>query len=88
MIAHNLSFDRSMIANELLRIDKLLQFPWPIKHTCTVEKSIHIEQRRMSLTRLHEHLLGTGFNAHRAKDDVHALVRCYHAMSEAGTFKL
>lgn len=88
MIAHNCAFDRSMIANELLRIDKLLHFPWPIKHTCTVEKSMPIEQRRMNLTRLHEHFFQKGFKAHRAKDDVHALVRCYHAMSEKGCYNL
>lgn len=88
MIAHNLPFDRSMVANELLRIDKLLQFPWPIKHTCTIEKSMPIEQRRMNLTNLHKHFFNKGFDAHRAKNDVHALVRCYHAMSESGKFNL
>lgn len=88
MIAHNLPFDRSMVANELLRINKLLNFPWPIKHTCTIEKSMPIEQRRMNLTRLHEHFFNKGFAAHRAKDDVNAMIRCYHAMSEAGTYNL
>lgn len=78
MVAHNLPFDRSMIANELLRLGKLLHFPWPMSHVCTVEKTLHIEQRRMSLTKLHEHLFGKGFqDAHRTKGDVEALTRCY-----------
>lgn len=85
VIAHNLAFDRSMLANELLRIDKVLKFPWPIQHVCTVEKSIHYEQRRLSLTRLHEYLFATGFqDAHTAKGDVIPLVRCYNEMIARG----
>ena len=84
-VAHNLSFDRNMLANELLRCDKLLKFSWPRQHVCTVEKSLHYEQRRMTLTRLHEHLFGRGFDgAHRAKPDVQALVRCYNEMVRRG----
>lgn len=83
MIAHNLSFDKNMIANELLRINKLINFPWPIKHTCTVEQSMGVEQRRLTLTRLHEYATGKPLqNAHRAKDDVFGLVRCYHWLME------
>ena len=83
MIAHNLAFDRSMIANEMIRIDKLLNFPWPRIHTCTVEMSMPIEQRRMSLSKLHQHAVHKPHEgAHRAKADVFALVRCYHWLME------
>ena len=83
MIAHNLSFDRSMVANELLRIDKLLHFPWPYIHTCTVEKSMGIEQRRINLNTLHKYATGKDIvGAHRAKDDVKALVRSYFWLME------
>jgi DNA polymerase-3 subunit epsilon len=83
LIAHNLAFDRSMIANEMLRIDKLLNFPWPRIHTCTVEMSMPIEQRRLSLGNLHKYATGkTHEGAHRAKADVFALVRCYHWLKE------
>lgn len=83
MIAHNLPFDRSMLANELIRINKLINFPWPMKHTCTVEQSMGIEQRRLTLTSLHQHATGAPLkNAHRAKDDVFGLVRCYHWLME------
>ena len=54
LVAHNLPYDRSMLANELLRCDMLLKFPWPANHVCTVEKSMWIEQRRMNLSKLHE----------------------------------
>jgi len=85
MVAHNLPFDRSMLANELVRIDKVINFPWPRQHVCTVEKSMKYEQRRLSLKRLHEELFGTGFDdAHRAKNDVEALYRCYKEMVRKG----
>lgn len=82
-IAHNLAFDRSMLANELLRCDRLISFPWPRIHTCTVEMAMPIEQRRINLSKLHKYATGQEFSgAHRAKADVHALVRCYHWLME------
>ena len=88
MVAHNLPFDRSMLANELLRCGKVLNFPWPVNHVCTVEKTLHIEQRRMSLQNLHIHLFGKGFeNAHRANIDVEALSRCYEELVKTGVIQ-
>lgn len=85
VVAHNLAFDRNMLANELLRVDRLLKFPWPPEHICTVQKSMGIEQRRINLSKLHEYACGKPLaNAHRAKDDVFGLVRCYHWMVERG----
>lgn len=85
VVAHNLAFDRSMLANELVRCGKILNFPWPPQHICTVEKSMHIEQRRMSLTNLHIEFFGEGFpDAHRAKSDVTPLIRCYKHMVKEG----
>lgn len=88
IVAHNLAFDRAMLANEVSRVGKLLHFPWPRDHLCTVEKTLHIEQRRMSLTKLHEHLFDTGFpDAHRAKNDVMPLYRCYCELVKRGVIK-
>lgn len=85
LVAHNLAFDRSMLANELVRCDRVIKFPWPVDHMCTVEKTLHIEQRRMSLTRLHEHLFGKAFDgAHRAKTDVKAMFSCYKEIAKQG----
>ena len=87
MVAHNLAFDKAMIGNQLIRCG-YTDFPFPEIETCTVQHSMSLEQRRISLTRLHELLLGKGFvDAHRAKSDVHALVRCYHKMRENGLCK-
>jgi len=85
LVAHNLAFDRSMLANDLLRIDKVLNFPWPREHVCTVEKSLRIEQRRMNLKALHTELTGAPFaDAHRARNDVMALYTVYNAMRLKG----
>ena len=86
MVAHNLAFDRSMVANELLRIGKVLNFPWPRTHICTVEKSMYLEQRRLNLTALHKYATGIPEipNAHRAGGDVDALVKCYNWLKSQG----
>lgn len=83
IVAHNMTFDEGMLANELLRIHKLIYFPWPRYHVCTVEKSMIVRGHRLKLSDLHEILTGKGFEgAHRARNDVHALVRCFHALVE------
>lgn len=85
IVAHNLSFDLGMIANELIRLDKLVQFPWPRHHICTVQSSIPLRGHRLKLSQLHEIATGKTFEgAHRAKVDVHALVRCFHWLTENG----
>lgn len=89
LVAHNASFDVSMLANELIRLDKLIHFPWPKNHICTVEKSYNIRGHRLSLEKLHIMAEGHGITgAHRAKTDVHALVRCFHWLTEEGHIDL
>ena len=83
LVAHNLSFDVGILTNELKRIDKVTKFPWPRHQICTVERTMHLKGHRMKLAQLHEYLLGKTFkDAHRAKQDVHALVRCFHKLTE------
>jgi DNA polymerase III epsilon subunit-like protein len=89
MVAHNLPFDRSMLANELIRADSLIKFPWPRHHVCTVEKSIKIKGHRLKLSQLHKIITGKDFvDAHRAKNDVFALVRSFHGLVESGLIVL
>lgn len=84
MVAHNLAFDKAMVGNTAIRAG-FKEFPFPEIETCTVQKSMSLEQRRISLTRLHELLTGKPFkDSHRARNDVNALVRCYFAMRERG----
>lgn len=83
MIAHNLPFDKSMLQYQFDRAKKTIVFP--IKQTCTIQKSMCLEGRRLSLSNLHQKMTGKPLiNAHRAKNDVHGLVRVYHKMLERG----
>ena len=83
VVAHNLPFDIGILLNELRRIDKVTKFPWPRHQICTVEKTMHLKGHRLKLAQLHQIALGKGFkDAHRAKQDVFALVRCFHWLTE------
>lgn len=77
MVAHNLPFDRGMLAGELQRIDKLLAFPWPPKHICTAEATEHLSEDGKYMKQEALYKLATGRDAnqtHRANDDVAQLV--------------
>lgn len=89
IVGHNISFDVDMLTFELKRIGKLLNFPWPMVHICTVEASEHLEGRRMKLADLYKHLTGnTLVDAHRARNDVMATYECLKELIAQGEFKL
>lgn len=80
VVAHNCSFDVDMIDGEMVRCGKTVDWP---KQVCTVEQTEHLKGYRLKLTDLHEYLFDTGFKgAHRAREDVQALVRCYQELRE------
>lgn len=75
VIAHNLAFDKEMMDLEFERLKKRLI--WPRNLICSVEQTVHLQGKRMTLTALHTFLFNEGFpEAHRAKNDVTALLRC------------
>lgn len=79
-VAHNHGFDSGMLDVEFARCEKVLV---PAKsQLCTVEATLGMTGHRLSLTRLHWMLMQSQFKAHRAKDDVFALVRCFHQLTE------
>lgn len=84
IIAHNLSFDLSLLKFELSRIGQQFAFPYPYKQVCTVEKTMHIKGYRLNLSKMHEHLVGEPHvnGAHRAMADVEALLRCCKKLRE------
>lgn len=83
MVAHNVGFDRDMLSFELRRLQKMREFPWPVNHICTVERSYDIKGHRLNLAKLHMELTGETFEgAHRAMADVEALVRCVKKLRE------
>ncbi len=85
-IAHNASFDHGVIRHELERHDLEFRFPWWKDLICTVEKSFTIRNKRLKLSQLHEIATGKPHvnNAHRAKPDVMALIRCFIWLKENG----
>lgn len=85
LVAHNLPFDREMIAFELKRIDRLLNFPWPPEHICTVERSQDISGNYISLTNLYIHYFGEDpGQKHRGAGDVEILYEVVRKMREEG----
>lgn len=81
MVAHNLPFDRDILRYELERMGRLLKFPWPPDHKCTVELTNGIRSKRLTLSQLYEHATGKEHkDAHRAMADVEALADCVRWM--------
>lgn len=96
IVAHNCAFDDAMVKNEYLRLatdeqitvdefnDAIAQIN-SMKKLCTVQKTMFIQQRRLSLTNLHLELFGVPFEgAHRARGDVEALFCCYEELCKRG----
>lgn len=82
VIAHNASFDAEMLDIEFDRLGQKIAWPRLI---CTVEQTVHLRGYRMTLTQLHSFLIGGGHaEAHRARSDVEALVRCIVEMRKRG----
>lgn len=74
VIAHNAAFDRDMVNLEFERLGEKVKWKRVI---CTIEQTMHVKGHRLSLSNLHEHLMGEKFEgAHRANVDVAALARC------------
>jgi len=89
IFAHNCAFDIGMLKNELKRISKEFNFPWPKNQVCTVVESFPIKNRRLKLVQLHE--IATGkkeiVGAHRAKTDVMAMIECIKWLKNEGFIK-
>ena len=89
MTGHNLAFDRDVLANELIRFDKLLTFPWPPLQFCTVRESKGLQGYRLNLAKLYSYLFDETFeNAHSAKADVQAQSRCFFELVKRGVIKI
>jgi len=76
MVAHNLPFDRKVLKFDLERIDKLLHFPWPFEHICTVEVGESVWGKKRKLGDIHKDVTGEEIkDAHRSVNDVEATIR-------------
>lgn len=85
VVGQNIEFDLGMLNFELFRHNLERKFPWPKHHICTIEASYHYHNKRLSLSKLHEFLFGESFeDAHRAKSDVQATLRCFIELVKRG----
>lgn len=83
VVAHNLSYDYSVISIEMDRIKRSIE--WPLIRICTVEETEYLKGFRLSLSALHDHLFSEPFaGAHRARVDVAALTRCFCELRARG----
>lgn len=74
LVAHNLPFDRGLLAGELFRIGKMLEFPWPPSQICTAEQTEHLRGKLLKQDALYELITGEAANqTHRAGDDIRQL---------------
>src|SRR3990172_6911075 len=83
LVAHNISFDTSLLKFELMRIDRVLRFPWPPIWIDTIERSMGFEGRRLKLVELYKMATGKEYAAHRALADVEALIVTMKWMKES-----
>ena len=76
MVAHNLPFDRKVLKFDLERIDKVLHFPWPYWHICTVEVGESVWGKKRKLGDIHKEVTGEEIkDAHRSVNDVEATIK-------------
>lgn len=81
LFAHNMQFDISLLNFELMRIGRETQFPFPPIQICTVNKTYHINNYRLSLSKLYKHLFNKEMKeAHRAMVDVEYLTDCVKSL--------
>lgn len=81
-VGHNVSFDMEVVDIEFERLGE--KIAWP-PATCTVEQTLHLRGFRLSLGALYEHLFGeTHRDAHRARNDVEATLRCWFELRKRG----
>lgn len=81
LVAHNISFDLSVLYFELARIKKERAFPYPPVQICTAQMTEQMYGKRMTLKATYEKLIGEKYNQlHRALDDTQLLLTTYKAM--------
>ena len=82
VVAHNMSYDHMITEFEMRRLG--LEVGWP-EMVCTVEQTEWFKGHRLNLQALHEFLFDKPFpDAHRARNDVEALTRCYVELVKRG----
>lgn len=79
VLAHNLSFDLDMMRIECKR-HRVSDFPMPLQRFCSMHQYKHIRGKWFKQGELYKHFMGKPqAAAHRAMDDVQALIECLKA---------
>jgi DNA polymerase III epsilon subunit-like protein len=81
IISHNIAYDMEVLDIEAKRLGYQIKWPQTI---CTVEATAYLKGDRLKLVELHELLLKEKFVAHRARQDVEALIRCCAVLYKQG----
>jgi DNA polymerase III epsilon subunit-like protein len=82
VIAHNASFDQEIIDVEASRLGKIVKWP---RVLCSVEQTIHLKGKRMTMAVMYDYLFNEKFpDAHRARPDTEALIRCCVELAKRG----
>lgn len=83
--AHNCSYEIGVLSCELRKYDLDYRFCWPKNQICTVESSFNIKNKRLKLGDLYKIATGKEMEfAHRARVDVHAMIKCIVWMKKEG----
>lgn len=83
LVAHNASFDQSIIYFDVLRAGKQFNFPWPPETYCTVEQSLFIKGYRLKLGEIYKLATGKEIKgAHRAINDTRATVEVFRWLKQ------
>lgn len=81
LVGHNLMFDKNVLYWELMRLGKVMQFPWAPGAICTAEVSQQYNGFRLNLMDLHIQLFGESFvGAHSANVDCDVTMKCFVEM--------
>lgn len=83
LIGHNLMFDKMVVWWELVRLGKVLNFPWAPGAIDTAEICTQQYGHRLNLNDLHAKLFGVDSfsNAHSANADCSITVKCFIEMA-------
>lgn len=85
LVAHNLSFDVTILRYSLSRYGRVTSFPWPPIQICTVEATLNMKGFRLNLGVLYKELTGEDHkDAHRAMPDVEALAKVVRILRKKG----
>ena len=85
LVAHNLSYDVGMLSLELRRLDRMVRFPWPPEHLCTMELTKDLFGKWPKQQDLYKHYFAEeAHQEHRAMSDVFQLIDIIRAMRADG----